>query len=79
MDTFICGACHLTFHDINLFVTHKNTGCETTEVILQSPEGEIQTVQVIEAKLGKDGVHEQQMCVIQVDEQVPASGIDSIQ
>ena len=35
MDTFICGSCQNTFHDINLFIVHKNSQCaplvETSE------------------------------------------------
>ena len=30
-DTFICGICNSVFHDITLFVQHKNIGCENTE------------------------------------------------
>ena len=30
-DTFICGICNSVFHDITLFVQHKNLGCENTE------------------------------------------------
>lgn len=27
IDTFICGYCQMTFHDINLFIVHKNEQC----------------------------------------------------
>ena len=30
IDSFICGQCQLTFHDINVFLKHKDNGCSAS-------------------------------------------------
>ena len=33
-DTFICGECQMTFHDINAFLKHKNTNCQNKQKVM---------------------------------------------
>ena len=33
-DTFICGECQTTFHDINAFLKHKSTNCQNEEKVV---------------------------------------------